>query len=190
MSPGPGPWDERQDERDPVRPRIANADSEDQEREGEDQGQRSEEGKEGERKAEEERPRGQEEVVEDTKDKAEEEGGVRKPKVGRIPTPPTKKELEEHLPLHADYKSWCPICVAGEGIHNQARKSTEEKGNKIGITISMDYCFLTTEGESEPGPKVLVIHDDRLDAIWALEVKAKGPSAEVVTWIVGELEES
>ena len=34
------------------------------------------------------------------------------------------------------------------------------------------------------------MHDDRLDATWALEVKAKGPSAEVVTWIVGEVEES
>ena len=124
MSPGPGPWDERQDERDPVRPRIANADSEDQEREGGDQGQRSEEGKEREREAEEGRPRRHEEVVEEMKDKEEEEGGVRKPKVGRIPTPPTKKELEEHLPLHAEYKSWCPICVAGEGIQNQARKST------------------------------------------------------------------
>ena len=49
---------------------------------------------------------------------------------------------------------------------------------------------MTTEGESETDPKVLVVHDDRLDAIWALNVKAKGPSAEVVTWIVGKLEES
>ena len=71
-----------------------------------------------------------------------------------------------------------------------ARKSTEDNGDKMGITISMDYCFLTTEGESETDPKVVVMHDDRLDAIWALEVKAKGPSAEVVTWIVGKLEES
>ena len=94
MSPGPGPWDERQDGRDPVRPRIANVDSEDQEREGEDQGQKNEEGKEGESEAEEERPRGHEEVVEETKDKEEEEEGVRKPKVGRIPTPSTKKEIE------------------------------------------------------------------------------------------------
>ncbi len=136
MSPGPGPWDERQDERDPVRPRIANADSEDQELEGKDQGQSRKELKEDERKAEAEGPGGHEEVVEEMKDEEEEAGGVRKPKVGRIPTPPTKKELEEHLPLHADYKSWCPICVAGEGIHNQARKSTEEQGNKIGITYA------------------------------------------------------
>ena len=49
---------------------------------------------------------------------------------------------------------------------------------------------MTTEGESETDPKVLVVHDDRLDAIWAFNVKASGPSAEVVTWIVGKLEES
>ena len=71
MSPGPGPWDERQDERDPVRPRIANADSEDQELEGKDQGQSRKEVKEGERKAEAEGPGGHEEVVEEMKDEEE-----------------------------------------------------------------------------------------------------------------------
>ncbi len=42
------------------------------------------------------------------------------------------------------------------------------------MTISMDYCFLTTEGEAETDPKVLVMHDDRLDAVWTLSVKGKG----------------
>ena len=60
----------------------------------------------------------------------------------------------------------------------------------MGITISMDYCFMTTEGESETDPKVLVVHDRRLDAIWAFNVKAEGPSAEVVTWIIGKLKET
>ena len=111
-------------------------------------------------------------------------------KVGRIPTAPTKKELEEHLPLLVPYRAWCPICVAGEGIHNQARKSTESKDEKLGVTIRMEYCSLTTEGEAEADPKVLVMHDDRLDAVWALSVKAKGPSPEVITWIVGKLDEA
>ena len=34
---------------------------------------------------------------------------VRKPKAGRIPEAPTKRELEEHLPLHMPYKAWCPV---------------------------------------------------------------------------------
>ena len=92
---------------------------------------------------------------------------VRKPKVGRIPAAPTKRELEEHLPLHMPYKAWCPVCVAGEGIHNQSRRIKEDEKERIGVTISMDYCFLTNDGEAETDPKVLILHD-RLEALWAL----------------------
>ena len=163
VSPGQGPGNEHQDEVDPVRPDIAKAIDEDQQPREESQGHRQGD----------DEPGGGEQ-----EDEGEE---FRKPKVGRIPTAPTKRELAEHLPLHVPYKAWCPICVAGEGIHNQARKSTESKEDKLGVTISMDYCFLTTEGEAETDPKVLVMHDDRLDAVWALSVKAKGPSPEIVT---------
>ena len=115
---------------------------------------------------------------------------VRKPKVGRIPEAPTKRELEEHLPLHMPYKAWCPVCVAGEGIHNQSRRTKEDEKERIGVTISMDYCFLTTDGEAETDPKVLILHDDRLETLWALGVKTKGVTPEVVTWIMNKLEEA
>ena len=52
-------------------------------------------------------------------DGEEKDTSMRKPKIGRIPKAPTKRELEEHLPLHMPYKSWCPICVSGEGLHSQ-----------------------------------------------------------------------
>ena len=76
-----------------------------------------------------------------------------------MPSAPTKKELEEHLPLHVPYKSWCPVCVAGEGIHNQARRTTEEYGELMGVSISMVYCFLTNEGEKEDGPTIRTIRN-------------------------------
>ena len=32
---------------------------------------------------------------------------IRQPRVGRRPMSPTKAEVEEHLPLHLNYRSWC-----------------------------------------------------------------------------------
>ena len=112
----------------------------------------------------------------------------RKPKVGRIPKAPTKREFDYHLPLHMPYKAWCPICVAGEGIHHQARATKPEEKERIGVTISLDYCFLTSEGEAEEDPNVLITHDDRLGTLWALGVQQKGVTPETVTWITQKLE--
>ena len=39
---------------------------------------------------------------------------VRQPKVGRRPMAPTKAEVEEHYPLHLNYRSWCEHCRAGK----------------------------------------------------------------------------
>ena len=41
----------------------------------------------------------------------EEEG--RKPNVGKRPVAPTQAEIDEHYPLHLNYRSWCPHCRAG-----------------------------------------------------------------------------
>ena len=46
---------------------------------------------------------------------------TRKPQVARRPYTPTKAELESHLPLHLEYRSWCPHCRAGRGISMQHR---------------------------------------------------------------------
>ncbi len=50
----------------------------------------------------------------ETAEKEEGEGEVRKPRVGKRPLLPTKAELEEHYPLHLNYRSWCPHCRAGK----------------------------------------------------------------------------
>lgn len=61
------------------------------------------------------------------------------------------------------YKEWCPICVAVEGIHNQPRRRTADvEKEQLGITISMELCFLNLSEEVEKDPKVLVVHDNRL----------------------------
>ena len=72
--------------------------------------------------------------------RCDDEAGIRRPKVGRIPKARTKRELDEHLPLHMPYKAWCPICVAGKVIYNQSRAAKEEEEEKeiTGVTINLD----------------------------------------------------
>ena len=40
---------------------------------------------------------------------------MRQPKTGRRPILPTKAEVEEHFPLHLQYRSWCRHRRAGKG---------------------------------------------------------------------------
>ena len=88
------------------------------------------------------------------------------------------------------YQAWCPICVAAEGKHSHNRKAREDDAERMGVTISMDYCFLTSQDDIESDPKILVMHDDKLETLWALCVQAKGEHAEVVTWVVQKLDEA
>ena len=81
------------------------------------------------------RERGDEEVDEET----------RKPNIAKRPYTPTRAEVEAHLPLHLEYRSWCPHCRAGKGVSMQHRKNVGEDSSELGITVSLDYCFMTAE---------------------------------------------
>ena len=73
---------------------------------------------------------------------------TRKPPVARRPYTPTAAEVEAHLPLHLEYRSWCPHCVGGRGVATQHRASHGES-DEMGITVSLDYCFMTAEDTEE-----------------------------------------
>ena len=45
---------------------------------------------------------------------AEDDEEMRRPKVARRPELPTKAEVEEHFPLHLQYRSWCKHCRYGK----------------------------------------------------------------------------
>ena len=120
----------------------------------------------------------------------EEEEETRKPIVGRVPKTPTKKELEEHLPLHIEYRDWCPHCVAGKATSRQHRTIRDEGDEKMGITISLDYCFMTPEEQEDDMRPILAAHDNSNGAIWAVAVDKKGVSVMAVRWLTGKLEEA
>ena len=112
--------------------------------------------------------------------------GERKPRIGRRPDIPTRQEIEEHLPLHAHYRSWCPHCHAGKSTSKQHRGL--EDGEPLGPCVSLEYAFKYGDEKEESTSPMLVAVDKRTGAIWALEVDSKGvDSGAGATWLVDRL---
>ena len=111
---------------------------------------------------------------------------VRKPKPAARPYTPTKEEIREHEVTHLPFRPWCRHCVFGKGVRSPHLKSDDKE--KIGTTISMDYCFMADDEEEGDLPGVLVIWDDNHECLWALPVDKKGPVDWVVKWIVNKLD--
>ena len=126
--------------------------------------------------------------------KEHDDAETRTPVVVVRPISPTKAQLEEHLPLHLNYRSWCPDCTGGKGHSTHHTMSSDEKLE--GITWHMDYCFFSKktfeeeEEESEYSFGVLVAYDENKDAFWALKIDKKGATKEVVKWCCDKLEDS
>ena len=127
-------------------------------------------------------------TTEDEEAVIEEEFGTRTPRVPRRPLAPTKAQLEEHMPLHVDYRCWCPHCVAGRGISHQHSSDTSGDAEKLGTTVSVDYCFWVPEEVEDDTCPVLVACDDTSKAIWAIAVEEKGADHTAVTCMADKLE--
>ena len=108
----------------------------------------------------------------ETAGEEEAEGEVRKPRIRRRPLLQTKAGIEEHDPLHLNYRSWCPHCRAGKprlALH-LCEPSDKEK---IGITLHSDYAFLGPAEEEGGMQSCLVVYDDDKNAFWAIGIKSK-----------------
>ena len=73
----------------------------------------------------------------------------------RAPHEPTKEEIEEHYASgHANYRAWCPHCVAGKGKAEAHRELQAERDHAV-PTVSCDYMFMGTEkGRAETAPQL------------------------------------
>ena len=91
---------------------------------------------------------------------------VRRPRVARRPVLPTKADVEEHFPLHLQYRSWCEHCVAGKSRMTQHIVEASDR-ERLGVTVMMDYAFMTPEEVEEDMQPTLVIFDDDEQAFWA-----------------------
>lgn len=114
-------------------------------------------------------------------------GEAIQPKAAARPCQPTKAVIEAHEVTHLPYRNWCAHCVAGKEVSSPHRHSDETE--TIGITVSLDYCFMGDEAV-EGTPPILVVWDDGHRALWALPVHGKGPTDQAVTWIVRKLDEA
>ena len=117
-----------------------------------------------------------------------EEAEARTPLVARRPQAPTKAEVDAHFPLHAEYRDWCPHCVAGKGMSTQHRHD-KGKDEPIGTTVSMDYLFMIPEEEDEGMDAVLILYDSNRKGIWTMSVDKKGATPSSVKWVTDKLEE-
>ena len=114
---------------------------------------------------------------------------VRQPRVGRRPMAPTKAEIEEHYPLHLNYRSWCEHCRAGKARQDRHRVEPHDR-ERLGITFNADYAFMTPEEKEEDMQPSLVMYDDDKGAFWAMGVESKGPIEPVVKYVKGVLDQS
>ena len=98
---------------------------------------------------------------------------IRKPRIGRKPVLPTKAEVDEHFPLHLNYRSWCKHCVAGKARLAQ-HKTGDPDRERLGITWNANYAFMGSEEAEEGMQPTLVMYDDDKKSFWAIGVKQKG----------------
>ena len=82
---------------------------------------------------------------------------------------------------HGAHTAWLDAQVSGHHV-------APNKDDKIGTTVSMDYCFLVAAEKTEDSCPVLVLYDDGLEAIGALPVTSTGVSEVVVDWCVAKLD--
>ena len=85
------------------------------------------------------------EIVEPPPEPApDEENEARRPRIGRRPMAPTKADIDEHFPLHLNYRSWCEHCRSGKGRQSPHIVEPHDR-ERLGITFNADYAFMTPE---------------------------------------------
>ena len=84
---------------------------------------------------------------------------IRKPRIGRKPVLPKKAEVDEHFPLHLNYRTWCKHCVAGKARLAQ-HKTGDPDRERLGITWNADIAFMGSEEAEEGMQPTLVMYDD------------------------------
>ena len=98
---------------------------------------------------------------------------IRKPPIPRRPCTPTAAEVDAHPPPHLVFRFWCPHCTTGKGIATQHRNSTG-KVTELGVTLSLEYCFMTAEESGDDMRAILNAYDPSKSGLWALPVEQKG----------------
>ena len=112
----------------------------------------------------------------------------RRPRVKRRPDMPTTQDIDEHFPLHLNYRSWCAHCVAGRGVSDR-HMSGDKSEEPLGVTWHADYAFMKNDEEDGMQP-CLIFFDESKNCFWALCVDAKGATPVVAKWFGDKMNDS
>ena len=115
------------------------------------------------------------EATDDGACEEEEPEEVRAPKIAPKPYVPTKAEVDAHYPLHAEYRNWCKFCVEGKAA-SRLHHASNPLEEPLGVTVSVDYCFMVPEESEEGMDAILIGYDDCKKGLWAMSVECKGPT--------------
>ena len=76
------------------------------------------------------------------------------------------------MPLHLEYRSWCPHCVAEKGILSQHHQNLDGHSGELGATMSLDYCFMTAGNEEDM--RAILVSYDHEKCVFVLHCQLKG----------------
>ena len=79
--------------------------------------------------------------------------------------------------------------VAGRAVLVQHQVEPSDR-EKLGVAVSADYAFMSSEGKEEGMQPSLVMIDDGKKDFWAIGVAAKEVSESIVEWVKGVLDQS
>ena len=68
------------------------------------------------------------------------------------------------------------------------RPALRENGGSLGITLSMDYCFMTAEEAEEDTPPVLVMYERVREVLFGHQVNQKGVGPIILKQLVQDLD--
>lgn len=72
----------------------------------------------------------------------------------------------------------------------QHRADDKREAEEMGITVSLDYCFMSADDSEEDTRAILVCYDHSKRGLWSVPVERKGAQEEIVKWVTDKLEES
>ena len=98
----------------------------------------------------------------------------RRAKVPSASNAPTKRQMQEHLPLHMPYAAWCPDCVVGAATQGQHR-TVERTAEEVGTTMSIEFAFRKGDDDEDIRMMpVIVVVDHKTGGLWVIPVDAQG----------------
>ena len=102
----------------------------------------------------------------------------------RHPGNPTKEEIDAHNITHANYRSWCPICVRASLKEDPHYKQTKDEISKGIPCISFDYKTIGESATEDDKITCIIARDRWTKVTFAHVVKGKGLTDD---WIVDRL---